>query len=100
MKALTKLQTLLLLCCIHVVADAEPIRQGMVLPPLDIDDKGELVINGDDIEYQPWSTAELMDKVVVLQYMAARPSAQKMNRQFNDAFKAADFPRGSVLSTV
>ena len=36
MKALTKLQTLLLLCCIHVVADAEPIRQGMVLPPLAI----------------------------------------------------------------
>jgi YtfJ family uncharacterized protein len=100
MRALTKLQTLLLLCFIPISALAEPIRQGAALPPLAIDEKGELIINGDDIEYKPWSTAGFKNKVVFLQYMAARPSADKMNRHVINALTEAAFPVGSMHTAV
>ena len=100
MKALAMLQTLLCACLIHGCALAEPISQGATLPPLAIDEKGELIINGDEIQYRPWSSAAFKNKVVFLQYMAARPSTDKMNRHVNDAVVNAAFPQGSMLSTI
>jgi hypothetical protein len=89
---------LLLLCTTS--AFAQGIRVGFELPALTIEQVGELIIAGDDIEFIPWSTASLKDKTVYLQYMAARPSADRMNRHVNDALEAANFPEGSFESAA
>ena len=54
---------------------------GKELPYLAIEDKGELVLNDDNIDLQPWSTQQLKGSGwTLLHYLAARPAASKMNR--------------------
>lgn len=58
---------------------------GKPVPALTVSDRGELQIDGDTIRYRPWSTASLRGQWTLLQYMAARPRASKVNRPVVDA---------------
>lgn len=53
---------------------------GEVLPELLIEDKGEVAVIDDELHFQPWSSAALRGHWTLLQYLAARPSADKLNR--------------------
>lgn len=87
--------------CLFVsfAAQAATITVGAPVPPLSITDKGELIQKGDDIIYQPWDTSMLPGKVQVLQYIAARMTASKINEPFTDALTAANFPPEQQVTT-
>ena len=78
---------------------AADYQAGDRLPDLDIGDRGELVLRGDDADYQPWRYPQQPGKVHVLQYMAATRSASRLNDPFIDRIKS-DFPDGTLLSTT
>lgn len=66
------------------------ITPGQTLPPLAVNDIGELVLHDDELEYSPWKSSDMVaGRVHVIQYMAARLSAKSMNESFTDRLKAA-----------
>ncbi len=71
------------------------INLGEPLPELQIDEKGELILKGkDDVGFQAWSSAKLdtQGAVQIVQYMAARPSAEKQIRPFTDKLEETAYP--------
>ena len=68
------------------------IVPGEAIPDLSIDNRGELVLHNDKIIYQRWTTGALTGKVQVLQYMAGRMAASKLNEPFTDQLKLRKFP--------
>ncbi len=71
------------------------IDVGKTLPELQIDNKGELVLKDEkEVGYQPWSSKSLDTKsaVQIVQYMAARPSAEKQIRPFTDKLEEIAHP--------
>jgi YtfJ family uncharacterized protein len=81
------------------VAVAGDIPAGGRLPDLSITDRGELVLEGKDVGYRPWSYPQQPGKVHVLQYMAATRTASNINKPFTDRMKT-DLPAGAFLSTT
>ena len=69
------------------------------LPPLDIDDRGELVAAGDDFEFVPWSAADSPDTVHVIQYFGAKLSHRDLFEPFTDALEE-HFEPGAVHVTT
>lgn len=78
---------------------ASDIKVGDRVPDLSIEDKGEIVLQNDEPDYQPWQYPQQPGKVHVLQYMAATKSASELNNPFIDRIKT-DFPEGTLLSTT
>jgi YtfJ family uncharacterized protein len=78
---------------------ANAFKAGDRLPDLSIEDKGEIVLQNDKPDYQPWQYPQQPGKVHVLQYMAATKSASELNNPFIDRIKT-DFPDGTLLSTT
>ena len=69
----------------------EGIAPGRTLPPLAVNDIGELVLRDDELEYSPWNSSDMAaGRVHVIQYMAARLSAKSMNESFTDRLKASE----------
>ena len=71
------------------------VSVGDVLPELQIDNKGELVLKDkDQVDFQPWSSKALDTKaaVQIVQYMAARPSSEKQIRPFTDKLEEIAHP--------
>ena len=92
---------LFLLILLAANSQAQPsIQVGEALPSLEISNKGELVINNDRISYQPWSSSQLGKKVHVLQYLAGRMSASKINEPFTDRLGEMEFTRDHYHSTT
>ena len=83
---------LLAAVCLPLHASALPA--GDTLPVLEVNDKGELVLNDQgEIEFAPWSSADLdtAGQVQIIQYMAARPSSEKQIRPFTDRLEAVAY---------
>lgn len=92
---------LYLLLVLHVgAAAAATPTGGEPLPPLDIDDRGELVIAGDDFEFVPWSSADGPDKVHVVQYFGAKMSHRDLFEPFTDALQQEMEPGTVHVTTV
>ncbi len=89
----------LLLGLLTPLAQASEIIPGNRLPDLGIAEKGELVLNGDEVGYRQWNYPQQPGKVHVLQYMAATRSASNINMPFTDRMKT-DLPQGAFLSTT
>jgi uncharacterized protein len=53
---------------------------GQPLPSILIEDKGEVLVIDDELRFRPWSSEQLKGRWTLLQYLAARPSADKLNR--------------------
>lgn len=67
---------------------AESPAVDSMLPPLKIEERGELHLEGDDINYKPWTSARNPGQVHIVQYLAATRAASKVYRPFTD--KLAD----------
>jgi uncharacterized protein len=80
-------------------ASAASVEVGGRLPDLSIDDKGELILSGDDVDYRSWSYPQQPGKVHIVQYMAATKSAGDMNKAFRDRFDT-DLPKNSFRTTT
>ncbi|MFC0322895.1 YtfJ family protein [Gallibacterium melopsittaci] len=61
---------------------------------------GEVLLQNDKVQYQPWSSKSLPGKVRVLQHMAGRISVKSMNDPLMDKIKAANFPHNQYQTTT
>ncbi len=96
-----RLTTLLALALASTLALAETrIQTGAPLPPLAIENQGEIVIRDGRRAFEPWHSDHGLGQVQVLQYMAARLSASKINEPFTDALDAAGFEPEQVRITT
>ncbi|MGY3916757.1 YtfJ family protein [Aeromonas australiensis] len=68
---------------------AHNVKDGSPVPLVNVADKGELVLNGKDIGYQPWQSTALTGKVFLIQHIAGRSSAKELNAPMIEAIKAA-----------
>jgi uncharacterized protein len=84
---------------LYAGASAASVEVGGRLPDLSIDDKGELILSGDDVDYRSWSYPQQPGKVHIVQYMAATKSAGDMNKAFRDRFDT-DLPKNSFRTTT
>jgi YtfJ family uncharacterized protein len=90
---------ILLVSLLTPFAQASDILPGNRLPDLDIAEKGELVLSGDEVGYRAWNYPQQPGKVHVLQYMAATRAASNINMPFTDRMKS-ELPQGAFLSTT
>ncbi|WP_241606722.1 YtfJ family protein [Rosenbergiella epipactidis] len=81
-----------LLSLLPTLAMANNFIIGQPVKPLSVADKGQLILNGDTITYQPWASQQLLGKVRIIQYIAGRSSAKKQNGDMIKAVKAAQLP--------
>lgn len=81
------------------LAGAASVAVGERLPDLSIDEEGELILQGDDVSYRPWSYPQQPGKVHIVQYMAATKSAGDMNKPFRDRFDT-DLPKNTFRTTT
>lgn len=77
---------------------AEP-TVGAPLPELSIEDRGELVAEGDDFDFQPWTSAESPGKVHVIQYFGATMGDRDLFKPVTDRIEK-EFEPGSVHVTT
>lgn len=69
------------------------------LPQLTIEDKGELLLEGDEFSYGSWSSGENRGEVQVLQYIPGTLGGKKLFKPFTDMLKV-EFPDGSLHVTT
>lgn len=72
--------SLVLLLISSVSLAQHSVQVGEPLEPLHIDDKGEISVVDDELRFRPWSSDSLKGQWTLMQYLAARPSADKTNR--------------------
>nr|WP_314425554.1 YtfJ family protein [uncultured Erwinia sp.] len=82
------------------LASAHNFIKGERMIPIEIQDRGELVLEGDDIHYRSWNTSRLAGKIRIVQYIAGRRSAKKKNSVMIKAIKAAKFPEDRFQPTT
>ncbi len=75
------------------------IEVGARLPDLVIDDRGEMVLAGDDLDFLPWHYPQEPGVVHIVQYMAATSAAGDMNKPFRDRL-STDLPQGGFRTTT
>ncbi len=78
---------------------AEGIVLGEPLPDLVINEHGELILEGDDVSYQPWRLPAAWEKITVLQYMAGRTTARDQSKPFTDQLEP-NLPEDSFSVTT
>lgn len=82
-------------------AQAEKPVLNSALPALAIEDRGQMLLDGDDsISYAPWSSDANPGKVHVVQYVAATRSASKAYSPFTDKLAEAFSPEDFHVTTI
>jgi YtfJ family uncharacterized protein len=66
---------------------AQPPAPESPLPPLVIEDRGELVMENDSFSYAPWSAAANPGKVHIVQYFGATRGDSKLFEGFTDRLR-------------
>lgn len=69
---------------------AEGIVVGQPLPHLNIAERGELLLENDDVTYTAWQAPLQPGKAHVLQYMAGTAGASKINEPFTERLKITE----------
>lgn len=82
------------------LASAHAFKVGERVPPVGINDKGELLYQQDKFSYQPWNSAQLSGKVRVILHIAGRSSAKEQNAALIEAIKAAKLPHDRYQTTT
>ncbi|WP_301098911.1 YtfJ family protein [Otariodibacter sp.] len=70
------------------------------LPTVSVQNDGEIVMKGNKIAYQPWSSTKLAGKVRVIQHIAGRSSAKEKNEGLIEAIRKANFDRAKYQTTT
>lgn len=76
---------------------------GEPLPPLFIEEYGEVIIVDDvNIRYQPWSSNTALNRIQLIHYLAGRRSASKRQKNFSDQLEALqlDFEKHHVTTII
>ncbi|MBK0002977.1 YtfJ family protein [Erwinia sp. S38] len=95
-----RISTLLLFILFPTLAFSHNFIEGQHVAPVGIADRGELVLNGNEISYKKWNSSKLQGKVRVVHYIAGRRSAKKKNSILIKAIKAANFPGDQFQPTT
>ncbi|WP_233709083.1 YtfJ family protein [Helicobacter baculiformis] len=69
------------------------------LPNVVVQDKGELILNGDSIQYKVWASKNLPGKVRILQHIAGRKSVKAKNQPLMDKIVAEHFDENKYQTT-
>lgn len=85
---------------ISTFASAHNLSKGQTLPPVTVASHGELMLEGDNISYQSWSSEDLPGKVRIIQAIAGRSHAKEMNAPLIEAVKAAGFSKDQYQTTT
>lgn len=96
MQTIFRMFAIPLLLLVAGVTSAGPMTVGQPLPPLDIADGGECIVDGDRAVFRPWQSSAMSGRVQVLEYVAARAGVDKVHRPFYAALKAADYPADKI----
>ncbi|NCH70206.1 YtfJ family protein [Cronobacter dublinensis] len=96
------LRGMLALSCLllPLMASAHNFKENERVPPVGINDKGELMLDKDQFSYKNWNSAQLPGKVRVLQHIAGRTSAKEKNAGLIEAIKAAKLPHDRYQTTT
>lgn len=89
----------ILLACSPTLALAHNITLGQSVPEVTVAKHGEIILQGDKTEYHAWSSDQLLGKVRVIQAIAGRSSAKKMNAPLMAAITAAGYPQENYQTT-
>jgi YtfJ family uncharacterized protein len=81
-------------------AGAAALESGQTLPPVRVEELGELTLDNEKIGFQVWDSHALAGKLHVVQYLAARLSAKSLNQPFTDQLQAAKLPLESYHVTT
>ncbi len=86
--------TRLLACCLMALlwagaASGQTPVEKQPLPPLKIPALGELVLEGEEVGYRPWSSDHNPGKVHIIQYFAGTMSASKTFEPFTDLLQSS-----------
>lgn len=91
---------LVLTLAITYQASAQPLAEAASLPPVTIEDKGELLIEGDDFSYTSWNSELNPGKVHVLQYFAGTMGDSKTFEPFTDLLQEELDHRSYHVTTI
>ncbi len=83
-----------------LMASAHNFVEGQRVVPIDISERGELVLDNGEISYKHWNSSQLEGKVRIVQYIAGRTSAKKKNSMLIKAIKAANLPNDRFQPTT
>ena len=71
------------------------------LPPLSIDDRGEMIMAGDEFSFVPWSSDKDPGKVHILQYFSGTVSHRDLFSPFTDLLQAElDYTKYHVTTII
>lgn len=90
----------ILILVLPLAASAHNFVDGQRVMPVDIRDRGELVLESGEISYKDWNSSQLEGKVRVVQYIAGRTSAKKKNSMLIKAVETANFPNDRFQPTT
>ena len=83
----------------HAAAGQAP-AVNQPLPPMKIEERGELLFENDDFSYRPWSTDFNPGKVHIIQYFAATMSDSETFAPFTDRLQDSLEPDSYHVTTI
>jgi len=87
-----KIKLLLALFCCPILALAHNIKLDQPVPSVEVSEYGEVLLKSNGYEFQAWSSEQMLGKVRVIQAIAGRSSAKKMNSKMMSAITESKFP--------
>jgi hypothetical protein len=96
----TKTLLPLLLALTPGLSLANNLSIGETVPTVRVAAYGEIVMQGEGVAFQPWTTQQMLGKVRVIQAIAGRSSAKEMNAPLMSAITAAKFPEENYQTTT
>jgi len=91
---------LIMVLLVPFITSAHNFEEKQRLLPVGIADKGELILENNEVSYKNWNTAQLPGKVRVIQHIAGRSSAKEQNAPLIEAIKAANLPHDQYQTTT
>lgn len=90
----------LMLACSPAFASAHNLQLNQPAPAVSVEKYGEIIIQGEDTQFQSWNSESLKGKVRIIQAIAGRSSAKEMNADLITAITAAEFPQQNYQTTT
>lgn len=94
------LLTIMFIVTVPTLAQANNIEIGTTLPTVTVTNKGELVLNNNNISYQPWRSTKLGGKTRIIMAIAGRSSAKEINAELVNAISMAHLPQQKYQTTT